>query len=176
MRGLRVAGVPVGQEFTEPMVCVAGTQPPSRQWLKDMPRCGERSSGLERPHPDLGSIIIVVATDAPLLPHQLERLVKRAALGLGREGSIASNFSGDIFIAFSTANPKAAADSGLVNLQMMPNSRLDPLFTAAVQSTEEAITNAMVAAETMTGADSIRANALPHERLKAILRKYNRLQ
>jgi D-aminopeptidase len=174
-RGLRVAGVPVGQEFAEPMVCVAGSKPPSRDWLRDMPRCGERSSSLDRPHAELGSIIIVVATDAPLLPHQLERLVRRAALGLGREGSIASNYSGDIFIAFSTANRGAAADSGLVSVHMIPNEQLDPLFTATVQATEEAVTNAMVAAETMTGADSIRAYALPHDRLKSIMRKYNRV-
>jgi L-aminopeptidase/D-esterase-like protein len=115
-----------------------------------------------------------MATDAPLLPHQLERLVKRAALGLGREGSIASNFSGDIFIAFSTANAQAAADTTVATVQMLPNDRMDPLFTATVQATEEAVTNAMVAAETMTGADNIRAYALPHARLTAILRKYNR--
>jgi L-aminopeptidase/D-esterase-like protein len=175
-RGLRVAGVPVGQEITEPMLCVAGSKPPSREWLREIPRCGERSSTLERPSPELGSIIIVVATDAPLLPHQLERLVKRAALGLGREGSIASNYSGDIFIAFSTANRGAAADSGQVSVKMLPNERLDPLFTATVQATEEAVTNAMIAAQTMTGADDIRANALPHARLIQILRKYNRLQ
>jgi D-aminopeptidase len=174
-RGLRIAGVPVGQEFAEPMVCVAGTKPPSRDWLREIPRCGERASAVDRPGSEFGSIIIVVATDAPLLPHQLERLVKRAALGLGREGSIASNFSGDIFIAFSTANPGAAADSGLARLRMMPNDRLDPLFGATVQATEEAVTNAMIAAETMTGADDIRAYALPHDRLLHILRKYNRL-
>jgi L-aminopeptidase/D-esterase-like protein len=141
-----------------------------------MPRCGVQSSTLDRPAPELGSIIIVVATDAPLLPHQLERLVKRAALGLGREGSIASNYSGDIFIAFSTANRGVAADSGLVSLKMLPNERLDPLFAATAQATEEAVTNAMIAAETMTGADDIRAYALPHARLTRILQKYNRLQ
>jgi D-aminopeptidase len=175
-RGLRVAGVPLGPEFTEPTVCVAGSKPPSREWLREMPSCGSQSSGLERPAPELGSIIIVVGTDAPLLPHQLERLVKRAALGLGREGSIASNYSGDIFIAFSTANRGAAADSGLVTLKMMPNERLDPLFAATVQATEEAVTNALIAAETMTGADDIRAYALPHARLIRILQRYNRLE
>jgi len=101
-------------------------------------------------------------------------VVKRASLGLGREGSIASNYSGDIFVAFSTANPAAAADTGVVALRMLPNDRLDPLFAATVQATEEAITNALVAAETVTGADDIRAYALPHDRLVAILRKYNR--
>jgi L-aminopeptidase/D-esterase-like protein len=174
-RGLRIAGVPVGQEFSEPMVCVAGSRPPTREWLRDLPACGVRSSSRERPDAEHGSIIIVVATDAPLLPHQLQRLVKRAALGLGREGSIASNYSGDIFIAFSTAN-NGAADTTSVTVQMLPNERLDPLFTATVQATEEAVTNAMVAAETMTGADDIRAIALPHGRLVEILRKYNRYQ
>ena len=174
-RGLRIAGVPVGQEFPDPTVCVASADLPTREWLREMPRCGQESSRLERPEPELGSIIIVVATDAPLLPHQLERLVKRAALGLGREGSIASHFSGDIFIAFSTANAQVAADTTLATVRMLPNDRMDPLFTATVQATEEAVTNAMVAAETMTGADNIRAYALPHARLTAILRKYNRL-
>jgi D-aminopeptidase len=173
--GLRIAGVPVGKEFPEATVCVAGSSPPRREWLREMPRCGQQSLGLERPASELGSIIIVIATDAPVLPHQLKRLVKRAALGLGREGSIASNYSGDIFVAFSTANPRAGADSGLVALQMLPNERLDPLFGATVQSTEEAVTNALIAAETMTGADEIRAFALPHGRLQTILRKYNRL-
>ncbi len=174
--GLRIAGVPVGQELVEPGVCVAGSKPPSREWLREMPRCGAQSSSLERPHPELGSIIIVMATDAPLLPHQLKRLVKRASLGLGRQGSIASNFSGDIFIAFSTANSGLAADTTHVGLQMIPNERLDPLFAAAVQGTEEAVTNSMLAAVTMTGADSIRAHRLPHDRLVTILRKYNRLE
>ena len=123
-----------------------------------------------------GSIIIVVATDAPLLAHQLERLVKRATLGLGREGSIASNFSGDLFIAFSTANEGLGADAGTVPLTMLPNSRLDPLFRATVEATEEAITNALVAAETMTGADDVRVHALPHDRLREVLAEYNRLQ
>jgi D-aminopeptidase len=174
-RGLRIAGVPVGQEFPDAMVCVAGSQPPTREWLRDMPKCAERSSGRERPDEEHGSIIIVVATDAPLLPHQLERLVKRAALGLGREGSIASHYSGDIFLAFSTANA-GVADTTLATVQMIPNERLDPLFTATVQATEEAVTNAMVAAKTMIGADNIQATALPHGRLIEILRKYNRYE
>ncbi len=173
--GLRIAGMPVGKEFTAPMVCVAGSSPPSRDWLREMPRCGQERSSRAPPQIELGSIIIVIATDAPVLPHQLRRLVKRAALGLGREGSIASNFSGDIFVAFSTANPGAAADSSLVTLQMLPNERLDPLFAATVQATEEAVTNALVAAETMTGADDIRAYGLPHDRLVQTLQKYGRI-
>jgi L-aminopeptidase/D-esterase-like protein len=172
---LRIAGVPVGQEFNDPAICVEGAEELSQEFLRGMPRCGKSAAFLERPRPELGSIIIVVATDAPLLPHQLDRLVKRAALGLGREGSIASNSSGDIFVAFSTANAGAADDKGTVTLKMMPNEQLDPLFAATVQATEEAVTNAMLAAETIKGADNVRAEAIPHERLREIMRKYNRL-
>ena len=175
-RGLRVAGIPVGEEFVEPAICWAGSKPSSREWLREMPRCGTRSSYRERPHHELGSIIIVIATDAPLLPHQLRRLVKRASLGLGREGSISSNGSGDIFVAFSTANRGAVGDTAQTNVQMLPNGKLDPLFAATVQATEEAVTNAMLAAVTMTGADSIRAHALPRDRLLMILRKHNRIR
>lgn len=146
-RQLRVAGVPVGAEITENLVYSQET----------------------------GSIIIVIATDAPLLPHQLKRLARRAALGLARNGSISGNGSGDIFIAFSTANPGAAASTGVVPLAMLPNDRLNPIFEATVQATEEAIINALVAAETMTGADNRTVMALPHDRLRAVLRKYNRL-
>ena len=174
-RGLRIAGVPVGQEFPQPTICAAGSDAPSQEFLRDMPRCEQPGAFVERPRPELGSIIIVVATDAPLLPHQLDRMVKRAALGLGREGSIASNFSGDIFVAFSTANRGAASEKGTIAITMLPNERLDPLFTATVQATEEAVTNAMLAAETMTGADDVRAYALPHARLQEIMRKFNRL-
>lgn len=175
-RGLRIAGVPVGKVLVEPGVCVAGSKPPSRDWLRETPRCGARNSSRERPSPEMGSIIIVIATDAPLLPHQLQRLVKRASLGLGREGSISSTFSGDIFLAFSTANRGLTADTARVTLQMVPNDRLDPLFEATVQATEEAVTNAMIAAVTMMGADSIRAHGLPHDRLTETLRRYNRLE
>ncbi len=143
---LTIAGVPVGREITE--------------------------------HPaygDTGSIIIVVATDAPLLPHQLKRLARRATMGLARTGSTSGNGSGDIFIAFSTANPGAAKTRGTINLQMLPNDQLNPLFEATVQATEEAIVNAMVAAETMTGANNRTVIALPHDRLKEVLKKYNRL-
>ena len=134
-RGLRIAGVPVGQELTQPTLCAAGKEPPTLPFLRDLPPCGQRAAAAEGPHSELGSIIIVIATDAPLLPHQLARLVKRAALGLGRHGSIASNFSGDIFVAFSTANPRAARDTAAVALTMLPNERLDPLFTATVEAT-----------------------------------------
>jgi D-aminopeptidase len=171
---LRIAWVPVGKEFPDAMICSAGAEP-SQAFLKGLPKCADRRASIDVPARELGSIIIVVATDAPLLPHQLERVVRRTALGLGREGSIAGNGSGDIFVAFSTANRRAATDSTpTVALRMVPNERLDPIFAATVQATEEAITNAMLAAETMTGADDVRAHALPHDRLREIMRKYGR--
>jgi len=148
---LSIAGVPVGQEIPDLL--------PTRDTIP-----GER-----------GSIIIVVATDAPLLPHQLKRIAKRASLGVGRLGGTGGNSSGDIFVAFSTANPGAATPDASVSVTMLPNERIDPLFQATIQATEEAIVNAMVAAETMTGINGMRVYALPHERLRAALRKYNRL-
>jgi len=151
---LRIAGVNVGREITEGPNAALGS-----------PRENE----------DVGSIIIVVATDAPLVAHQLKRIARRAALGLGRAGSIASNGSGDIFIAFSTANPDAADEKGPVGVTMLPNGKMTPLFQATVQATEEAIVNAMVAADTMTGADNRRVIGLPHDRLRQVLKKYNRL-
>lgn len=144
---LTIAGVPVGRE-------IAGS--------------GAREE-------DAGSIIIVVATDAPLLPTQLKRLARRAALGTARVGAIAGNGSGDIFIAFSTANPGAARPTGIVELKDLPNDRMNPLFAATAQSVEEAIVNAMVAAETMKGANDFVVHALPHDQLRRILKKYNRL-
>ncbi len=121
-----------------------------------------------------GSIIIVVATDAPLIPTQIKRLAKRAALGLARDGSIAGNSSGDIFIAFSTGNSEFRNDKNN-KLQMLPNEKMDPLFEATVQATEEAIVDAMVVNETMVGIDNHKVEALPHDKLRAILAKYNRL-
>jgi D-aminopeptidase len=117
----------------------------------------------------------VIATDAPLIPPQLKRVARRASLGLGRDGSYSGDGSGDIFVAFSTANPGAATPNGIRDLKMLSNDDLDPLFLATVQATEEAIVNAMVAAETMTGADNHTVIALPHDRLREVLRKYNRL-
>ena len=122
-----------------------------------------------------GSIIVVVATDAPLLPHQLKRIAHRVTLGLGRNGSISGNESGDIFVAFSTANSGAAAAERVADLKMLSNDALDHLFRATVEATEEAIVNAMIAAQDMTGADDHRVIALPHEQLCAVLRKYGRL-
>ncbi len=124
---------------------------------------------------DTGSIIVVVATDAPLLPHQMKRIAKRVTLGLGRLGSISGDSSGDIFIAFSTANAGAGLAQKPVDVQMLPGDRMDALFEATVQATEEAVVNAMVAAKTMTGADGHTVEALPHDKLREVLRKYNRL-
>jgi L-aminopeptidase/D-esterase-like protein len=123
---------------------------------------------------DTGSIIIVIATDAPLLPHQLKRLARRATMGLARTGSTSGNGSGDIFIAFSTANPEADKEPGPNAVQTVSNERISPLFTATVEATEEAIVNAMVGARTMTGIDGHTVIALPHDRLKEALKKYGR--
>jgi D-aminopeptidase len=145
---LRIAGAPVGYEITG-----------HRVW-------GE----------DTGSIIVVVGTDAPLLPSQMKRIAKRVTLGLGRLGSISGDGSGDIFIAFSTANAGAGLEQKKpVALQMLPNDRMDALFEGTVQATEEAVVNALVAAQTMTGADGHKVEALPHDRLREVLKKYNRL-
>jgi D-aminopeptidase len=144
---LRIAGVPVGKEIPE------------------KPAYGS----------DTGSIIVIVATDAPLIPTQLKRVAKKVSLGLGRDGSYSGDGSGDIFLAFSTANPGAVGSKGLHQLTMLPNDSLDPIFLATVQATEEAVINAMVAAETMKGIDDHEVIALPHERLQEVLKKYNRL-
>jgi L-aminopeptidase/D-esterase-like protein len=178
-RRLSIAGVPVGREITDLVRCYAGSEAPSRWFLRRLPRCtegGRRATTTDgAPLEAAGSIIIVVATDAPLLPHQLKRVATRATLGVARMGGLGENGSGDIFLAFSTANLAAAADTGLARLTMLPNDRIDPIFEATVQAVEEAIINAMLAAETMTGADSIRSYALPHDRLRTILRKYGRV-
>jgi D-aminopeptidase len=153
---LRIAGVPVGAEI--PLTPARGDDP-----LNDPARDRE-----------LGSIIIVVATDAPLLPHQLERIARRASLGLARTGATSGNSSGDIFIAFSTANAKSASVPDVANVQMLSNDRISAVFSATVQATEEAIVNALVGAETMTGANGRTIESLPHDRLKELLKKYGR--
>jgi len=146
---LTIAGVPVGKEITENSVF-------SRE---------------------AGSIIIVIATDAPLLPHQLKRLARRASLGLARTGSVSGNGSGDLFLAFSTANPHVTDPvSPTYSVTTVPNDRMDPIFTATVQAVEEAIVNALVANQSMTGRDNHHVDALPHERVRELLKKYNRLQ
>jgi L-aminopeptidase/D-esterase-like protein len=148
---LHVAGVPVGREITDLM-----------------PARGKADDGG-------GSIIVVVGTDAPLLPHQLKRLARRVSLGVGVVGGRGENSSGDIFIAFSTANPEAGKEEGTAQLTMLPNERINPLLRATVEATEEAIVNAMVAARTMSGVDGNTVHAIPHERLREALKKYNRL-
>ena len=122
-----------------------------------------------------GSIIVVAATDAPLLPHQLKRMATRVALGVGLVGCRGEDSSGDIFVAFSTANPKAASDS-VATVQMLANDRMNRLFEATVEATEESIVNAMVAAKTMEGINGNTVYALPHERLREVLKKYGRLE
>jgi L-aminopeptidase/D-esterase-like protein len=144
---LRIAGVPVGREIPDHTV-------------RDE---------------DIGSIIAVVATDAPLIPTQLKRVARRVTLGLGRVGSFASDGSGDIFIAFSTANPGIKSAKGMHQLTMLPNQRLSPIFLATVEATEEAVVNAMVAAKTMKGINDFEVIGLPHDRLREVLKKYNRL-
>jgi len=145
---LRIAGTPVGYEITGKPI-----------W-----------------HDDTGSIIVVVATDAPLLPNQMKRIAKRVTLGLGRLGSISGDESGDIFIAYSTANPGVGLEQKkLVEVQMLPNDQMDALFEATVQATEEAVVNALVAAKTMTGPEGHTVEALAHDRLREALKKYNRL-
>jgi L-aminopeptidase/D-esterase-like protein len=150
---LRIAGVPIGKEIPEDAAYSSAS-------FGDV---------------DRGSIIVVVATDAPLVSHQLKRLARRVSLGLGRNGSISGNGSGDIFIAFSTANSGAAGADHVVDLKMVPNDLIEPVFASTVQATEEAVINAMVAAETMTGIENHKVIALPHDRLREVLRKYNRL-
>ena len=154
---LRIGGLPVGEELSAPPP-QAGAAWPYRE--------------------DVGSIIIVVATDAPLLPHQAQRLARRATMGLARTGSTSGNGSGDIFIAFSTGNANAAAPAAqaAVNVAMLPNEALNPVFEATVQATEEAIVNAMLGAETMSGARGSKVTALPHDQLRRLLEKYNRLR
>jgi L-aminopeptidase/D-esterase-like protein len=126
---------------------------------------------------EAGSIIIVIGTDAPLLPNQLKRLARRASLGLARTGSVSGNGSGDLFLAFSTANSHAADPSSPTHsVTTIPNDLLDPIFTATVQAVEEAIVNALVANQTMIGRDDHRVDALPHDRVKALLGKYNRVK
>jgi len=149
---LMIAGVPVGLEISDLMPGIKG----------------ESGEG--------GSIIAVVATDAPLLPHQLKRLARRVGMGVARVGGVAGNGSGDIFIAFSTANPGAWRKTGKSELVMLSNDGMTPLFEASVQAVEEAIVNALTVAEAMTGFNGNTVYALPHERLRDVLRKYNRLE
>jgi L-aminopeptidase/D-esterase-like protein len=154
---LSITGVPVGKHLTENTLWPSNVNPFKQ---------------------DEGSLIVVLASDAPLLPHQLKRLAKRASLGMARTGSLGGNGSGDIFIAFSTANPGAATgdDRGLSSAQILSNNFIDPLLICSAYATEEAIINSMIAAQNMTGYKGVSVKALPHEKLQDVMRKYNRLQ
>jgi L-aminopeptidase/D-esterase-like protein len=147
---LTIAGVPVGKEITDLM-----------------PEYHSQNQ-------EYGSIIVVVATDAPLLPHQLKRLARRVPMGIAKVGGYAGNGSGDIFIAFSTANAGVGARTGIQTTDMLPNDQMSPLFLATIQATEEAIVNALVAARTMSGINGNTKHAIPHDRLQQVMKKYNR--
>lgn len=156
-RNLTIAGVPVGIELKDTL----------NNEFKGAPDYRQEGDG---------SIIVVVATDAPLLPHQLKRIAARVPLGIGIVGGKGENGSGDIFIAFSTGNPSAFQRSGFTKLDELPNDLINPLFDATVQATEEAIINAMVAAETMEGINGNKSYGLPHQLVVDILKKYNRIK
>lgn len=160
-RTLTISGVPVGKEIPDLM--------PDYDPLLDKQATDMKDT-------DHGSIIVVVATDAPLLPHQLKRIARRVPMGIARMGGYASDSSGDIFIAFSTANPGAAGRVENQNVMMVPNDQLSPVFEATIQAVEEAIINALLAAKTMVGKNNTKVYELPHDRLLEILRKYNRIK
>ena len=179
-RELRVAGAPVGALMEEPRECYTDPSVPAELRWDAVPWCAgvdgpADEDGAPEPVPEgAGSIIIVLATDAPLLPTQMERLVTRTSLGLARIGGMGYNGSGDIFIGFTTANRRAAAErSERVALEILPNDEINPLIPATVHATEEAILNAMLAAETMVGANGLRTPELPEERLAEIMSAMN---
>lgn len=155
-KNLTISGVPVGKELKDTLNLEFNAPPSNRRQEGD------------------GSIIVIVATDAPLLPHQLKRIAHRIPIGIGLVGGRGSNGSGDIFLAFSTANPKAFNRKNTRPIITFPNDRITPLFEATAQAVEESIINAMIAAETMDGINNNKAYALPHDRLVEVLKKYNR--
>ena len=155
-RNLTISGVPIGKELKDTLNLVFNAPPANKRQEGD------------------GSIIVIVATDAPLFPHQLKRIAHRIPLGIGAVGGRGSNGSGDIFLAFSTANPKAFNRKNSGTVKTFPNDKISPLFEATVQVVEESIVNAMIAAETMEGINNTKAYALPHGKLMEILKKYNR--
>jgi len=172
-RDLRIAGVPVGEEIPDLAGCIANSDPLPPN--SPRPRCDQPARAADFAD-EQGSIIVVVATDAPLLPHQLKRIATRVSLGVGRQGGFGGNGSGDIFVAFSTANPRAwFNDAPTTTVQMLPNDRISPLFQATAQATEAAITNALLAAETTTGANDLRIYAMPVDRMLAAMKKYGRM-
>ena len=164
---LLIAGIPVGQHLLD-------WEPPG-EYGHGLPLGLRVRQGSLRPPEDVGSIIVIVATDAPLLPHQLKRLARRVPIGIGRMGGYGSNSSGDIFIAFSTANPQAWNREENTFVEMLSNDNISPILLATAQATEEAITNAMIAAVTMIGRDDLMVPSLPHDELIRILGSYNRL-
>ena len=154
---LTIAGIPLGREMLDEYLPI-------------------RTKKLPVEPTEQGSIIVIVATDAPLLPHQLKRLVRRVPIGIGLVGGRGGNSSGDIFLAFSTANQKEIGKhDGLIRVEMLPNEQMDPFFEAVAQATEEAICNALIAAETMQGLNGNQVYAIPHQRIREILKKHNRL-
>ena len=172
-RDLRIAGVPVGEEIPDLQPCIANTAPLAAN--ATVRRCDAPSDRDAADAAEQGSIIVVVATDAPLLPHQLKRVATRVSLGIGRQGGFGGNSSGDIFVAFSTANTNSWSSDTVSSVRMVNNDRLSPIFQATAQATEAAITNALLAAETTTGANDLRIYAMPLDRMLAAMRKYGRL-
>lgn len=175
-RDLRIAGVPVGEEIPDLTPCFAGSDittddPRFRRRCSEAP--GARNDA--EPDDEVGSIIVIVATNAPLMPHQLQRIVKRVAVGLARQGGFGGNGSGDIFVAFSTANPGTTMAADSTSVKMISNAIISPLFQATAWATEAAITNALLAAETMQGANDLRVYGMPRDRMLAAMRKYGRL-
>ena len=188
-----VEGVPLGEELRDVRGCRVGEGPGANPMIRLQPcPAGAPKQGAAAPRgrpegnmPEgMGSIVVVVATDAPLLPHQLERIARRVPLGIGKMGGLGENSSGDIFLAFSTQPVTPTGDSAAVatapatvsRVGMLDNDAMDPLFEAAVQATQEAILNSMLASDTMTGADGVRIPGLPAERLVAAMRKHGRLK
>ena len=178
---LHVLGAPVGREITDLKACA--TLPQTRPWIaaRMLPcttaQASRGDAAGEAAESGRGSIVVVVATDAPLLPHQLKRIARRVGMGLGKLGSWAGNSSGDLFLAFSTANPGAGAAAETAKLEMISNNVIDPLFRATIDATEEAVVNAMLAAPAvMTGVDGIRIFGLPGPRVVEVLKKYGRIR
>jgi L-aminopeptidase/D-esterase-like protein len=174
---LRIAGIPVARELRVAEPCYDTREPLDSAMSPG--RCavatGDRGAGAAPRETGHSSIIVVLATDAPLLPHQLKRIARRAALGVGRMGGISEAGSGDLFVAFSTAPTGAPDRRGVASVGMLSDDVIDPVYEAAVQATEEAIINAMLAARTMTGANWYRVPALPHEGVREALRRHGRL-
>lgn len=167
---LTIAGVPVGKELLDTLQVQFKSQANSS--LND----GDKINKEDNVNNETGSIIVVVATDAPLLPHQLKRITQRVSLGIGKVGGIGGNGSGDIFLAFSTANKNAFDRNKEQTVTLYPNDNIGVLFAATIQATEEAIINALIAAKTMKGIDDNTAYALPHDAVVKILKKYGRLK